>query len=205
MLSNDGNCGKIRNMRGGYAVERKSKIILIVVAALSSIYIFGSILPDIFDKKESASPIVSVEAENKDIESDSDDIVKDDNSREVEHAVAWSDNFEGYETKITSVKFDDKTMSVYFELYNGSDVTFLNNVEWGAAVINQKQIKANMFGSNDVGGEHLGDTKHEGYVVYYADSPEDFADVKEVRLTWTLTNDSTYESKDYDIKIPLTP
>ncbi|KQL18869.1 hypothetical protein [Cytobacillus solani] len=186
-------------------MEKKSKIILIVVAALSSIYIFGSLLPDIFIKKESDSPVIAVGAENKDIESESVDNSQEEESGATEHVVTWSDNFQGYETKITSVKFDDKTMSVYFELYNGSDVTFLNNVEWGAAVINQKQIKANMFGSNDVGGEHLGDTKHEGYVVYYADSPEDFADVKEVRLTWTLTNDSTYESKDYDIKIPLTP
>jgi FlaG/FlaF family flagellin (archaellin) len=117
--------------------------------------------------------------------------------------VQWSDNFGGYETKITKIETEGKELRVYFELFNGSDVTFSNNVEWGHAVINQKQIDANFLGSGDVGGEHLSNTKHEGFVVYYVDSAEDLADLKEIRLTWQLSNDNTYKTKDYDVTIPL--
>jgi hypothetical protein len=54
-----------------------------------------------------------------------------------------------------------------------------------------------------VGGEHLNDTEREGFVEYYAESPEDLEELTEVRITWHMLNDDQFEKKEYDVTLPL--
>lgn len=119
----------------------------------------------------------------------------------------WDDDFGGLKTNINSVTVDYENSAVYLwvTLENTSDDKFLTYPDQAKLVLdNGMQYSIDMIESDNIGGEIVGRAKKDGELIYYVDY-DNIKELKSIRLIWDATNTTSFEKKDYDVKIDLLP
>lgn len=137
------------------------------------------------------------------------------------YTVNWSEDWHDVNFKITDVSVveynDEQAIAaldttfiagVKFVITNNSDHKISTYPDQGKLVINGKQYDANMFVSDDVGGEVMNGSSIEGVVAYPLKDIASVDDVKEIRVVWSANDfdsgDMTDTGKDFDIPLQLT-
>lgn len=113
----------------------------------------------------------------------------------------WEKEIDGVTSRIHSVSIDYDNSSVHVRMTianNGQD-SVTTYPDQGKLIIGKKQFDANIFASDNLGGEILSGVEKEGEVIFYVDV-EDLEAVDEVRMVWTANF-----MQDHDVTLKLTP
>lgn len=96
---------------------------------------------------------------------------------------------------------------VYFKIENTSDKDFNVYPDQGTLVIEGQQIDADMWFSDDLGGEILHGVTKEGMVTFSIPKISNVDNVPNIRLIWRANFDTNnYDeesSKDFDVSFDL--
>jgi hypothetical protein len=161
---------------------------IFVLIILGSLSVFG-----IFNEEPTVEEGSTIEASVK-------------NKDPVIFSAGWSDEKYGVRTSIHGgqiVEKEDvmngpyKEFSLNYKIENKSNKTATTYVNQGKLIINGKQYEANIFESDNLGGEILNGVTKEGRVIYHIDHDLDVKSIKEIRLAWS------HFDYQYDIKLNL--
>lgn len=139
-----------------------------------------------------------------------------------EYAVDWSEDWNGLKISIDNVKIvkfntqeeadefeaeGEGAIGVNFIVENNSDFDLDTYPDQATMVVNGQQIEANMFMSDNVGGEILSGVQKEGIVTFDIPKMEDPEAINNIRLKWSASNwnsdDMDNGFKDFDVTIEL--
>ncbi|AHI40555.1 hypothetical protein [Enterococcus faecalis] len=140
----------------------------------------------------------------------------------AEYTVSFSEDWQGLKTSISKViiaelsksemenqKLENKYVAqVYFKIENTSDKDFNVYPDQGTLVIEGQQIDADMWFSDDLGGEILHGVTKEGLVTFSIPKISNVDNVPNIRLIWRANFDTDNyneeSSKDFDVSFDLT-
>lgn len=138
-----------------------------------------------------------------------------------DYSADWSESWNGLDFKIDRVAIAEMTdeevesqgiennyiVMVNYVITNNGDKDFYTYPDQGVLVVEGQQVDAELFGSDDLGGEILQGVTKEGAVIYSVKNIEDVTAVKNIRLKWSAnydTDDWEEEShKDFDVTFDL--
>lgn len=139
-----------------------------------------------------------------------------------EYTSDWSEDWNGLNFKIDKVAVAEMTdeeiamkgidnnyvVMVNYIITNNGDKDFNTYPDQGTIVIEGQQVDAEIFGSDNIGGEILQGVTKEGAVIYSVKNIEDVAAVKDIRLKWSASYDTENWDEDYykdfDVTFDLT-
>lgn len=142
--------------------------------------------------------------------------------KRAEYTTSFSEDWKGLKESIGKVVVAELTddeaeeqmldnnyiVQVYFKIENNSDLDFDTYTDQSTLVIEGQQIEAEMFRSDDIGGEIMSGVTKEGVVSFSVPEISDVDNVNEIRLKWSASYESDNmdeESvKEFDVSFGLT-
>ncbi|EIB6810865.1 DUF4352 domain-containing protein, partial [Enterococcus faecalis] len=121
----------------------------------------------------------------------------------AEYSVSYSEDWQGLKTSISKVVIAELSESemknqnlenkyiaqIYFKIENTSDKDFNVYPDQGTLVIEGQQISADMWFSDDIGGEILRGVTKEGMVTFSIPKLSNVKNIPNIRLIWSANFD----------------
>lgn len=139
----------------------------------------------------------------------------------AEYNVSYSEDWQGLKTSISKVVIAELSESemknqnlenkyiaqIYFKIENTSDKDFNVYPDQGTLVIEGQQISADMWFSDDIGGEILRGVTKEGMVTFSIPKLSNVKNIPNIRLIWSANFDTDNfdeeSSKEFDVSLDL--